>query len=173
MVLDNVVSGDYTFDGWTDEIILSTYNRNVGGMLSYQRVSLTLTDPLLLYISCACFALVLSLSLQRRIRNTVDNSYRFVGVCALIGNTATHATLGRSTPQAISLSVASQSCDAGRGARCDGAPRPDVFPGIDTSTTAKCNKADGALPGYMCNARCLPGHIQFGSMVCDNAGKCV
>jgi len=63
MVLDNVVSGDYTFDGWTDEIILSTYNRNVGGMLSYQRVSLTLTDPLLLYISCACFALVLSLSL--------------------------------------------------------------------------------------------------------------
>ena len=62
MVLDNVVSGDYTFDGWTDEIILSTYNRKVSGMLSYQLVSLTLTDPLLLYISCACL-LSFSLSL--------------------------------------------------------------------------------------------------------------
>ena len=38
MVLDNVASGDYTFDGWTDEIILSTFNNKVS-VPSYQCAS--------------------------------------------------------------------------------------------------------------------------------------
>ena len=182
MVLDNVASGDYTFDGWTDEIILSTFNNKVS-VPSYQCASFHTYH--LTHILCCprshspslvrAFSLVLSrslslsLSLQRRIVNDVDGSTRFVGVCGLIAATyANPQSLGDSTPQAISLSVAQGTCAA---PRCQGAPSSSAFPGLDTSTVEKCNKEGGAVQGYMCNARCQPGFQQVGSMICDSEGN--
>ena len=186
MVLDNVASGDYTFDGWTDEILLSTYNRKVS-VPSYHCDSFPSHSPLDPHCAVPAlthppssarslsFSLVLSrclsfsLSPQRQIVNDVDGSTRFVGVCGLIAATyATPQSLGDSTPQAISLSVAQGTCAA---PRCQGAPSSSAFPGLDTSTVEKCNKEGGAVQGYMCNARCQPGFQQVGSMICDSEGN--
>ena len=111
MVMDNVLPGDYTIQGWTtDQILASGSNAGVCGVIGY-------------------------------------GSYE-------------QSAKSASKEYAFSLSVATQQCSAGTGARCS-APSAEQFgAGLALSTTEVCDKEGGAMPGYMCSAKCKSGYTQ-------------
>lgn len=91
------------------------------------------------------------------------------GVCSVVGWAGSEqAAKEAGETYAFSLSVATQQCAANL--RCQ-IPSQWEIAGLDEKTTEICDKTNGALPGYMCNAKCLPGFTQVGSMVCGDDGQ--